>query len=124
MKKLLFMAILAPAISNALEIKFTPNSTCSALTACQDALADAQTEANKELPPISEDDYATGISNSVGIALKGSGSDYGDNFGVFVVKASAGAGIQSEDPSFEDKESIEGIGIGGALTVNTYFSVA
>lgn len=117
MKNLLFLALLAPSITYALRIDFQPQGICVGNADCEQALQDAEDQANADIPSISEDDYAAGISNSVNYAYKGSGSDYSDNFAVFVVKASGGVGVQSEDPTLKDTDKLEGIGAGAAVTL-------
>lgn len=118
MKNLLFLALLAPSITYALRIDFVPDPVnCPPLSPCRDAMAQAEAEANANLPPISEDDYAEGISNSVNYANKGGGSDYSDNFSVFLVKATAGLGLQGDVNNLDETDSIEGIGAGAGITL-------
>lgn len=117
MKRLLFLAMLAPALSHALTIDFQPTAACIAAPGCQDALQDAEDQANSELPPVDEDTYAEGISNSNVMTYKGMGTDYADNFSLFTIKASGGAGVQSDGLDFEDTDKLEGIAAGGTVTI-------
>jgi hypothetical protein len=124
MKKLLVGLVLAlPMAAQAIEINVATTNcpvgisggTPSDDTAvCNQLQQDIATEANKNVPEVSIDKYAEGISDSTAFAMKGQGSDYADNFDIFTIKGSLGAAFKGD---MDEPEQAEGIGLGAAVTV-------
>jgi hypothetical protein len=125
MKNLLLgLAFVIPMTASALTI--TVNRTqCSGggitPTICDGLDQEVRDELNKELPDISIDSYAEGVSNSTSFAAQGQGSDYSDQFDLFTVRTSVGLAVQGD---FSDQDSApEGIGVATSATVGLNLDV-
>jgi hypothetical protein len=107
-------------------IDITVNTTsCGTLTTgtggqCESLENQIRTEVNKDVPEVSIDKYAEGISDSTAFAMKGQGSDYADDFDIFTIKGSLGAAFKGD---MDEPEQAEGIGLGAAVTVGVNLNV-
>ena len=121
MKKLLFLTLLTPLIGHSLEFNVS-NVNCGSVpgTPTSGQCGDLVNEIRnfEDLPDVSIDKYADGVSEANAFALKGQGSDYAEAFSYFMLKPSFGVAIKGDvDKLSDDPESAEGIGLGGALTI-------
>lgn len=123
MKNLIYLALLMPCLGNALEFTLN-NVNCGSLNASDCNALQDDIRNFEDLPDVSIDKYADGVSDANAFALKGQSSDYADNFSFITVKPSFGIAIKG-DPELlsDDPESAEGIGLGAALSVGLNMSL-
>jgi len=88
--------------------------TSTESAACTQIRQDIEKQVNGDVPEVSIDKYAEGISDSTAFAMKGQGSDYADDFDIFTIKGSLGAAFKGD---MDEPEQAEGIGLGAAVTV-------
>lgn len=113
MKKLSFLALFAAFGAQAVNVSVTVNN-CGGLgpADCNSLRDQIKEDINEDLPDVSIDKYADGISDATGFAQKGQTSEYGRDFDLFVIRGGAGVAVKGE---IDDMESAEGIGIGGTV---------
>lgn len=123
MKILLAFALALPLSSYALQLNVNVTS-CGALGATQCSALENEIRNYKDLPDVSVDKYADGVASANAFAMKGQGTDYSENFDLFMVQASAGGALDGDLNEVQDNpQSADGIGLGGALTVGLNLDV-
>lgn len=77
--------------------------------ACDDLQDEMDDYANENNPDVELDEYTTGMSNALVMASRGNGTDYANNFDIFVVGGNFGLGYAG------DQDEPAGIGFQGGL---------
>lgn len=119
MKRILFAAIALAVSSGAMAIDFEVKLDCDELSvqgACATLKSELESQAEKDLPDTTLDDYTVGVGNAV--AMAGSdNSDYADKFNLFMFKYSPiGVGISGSGDAGE-ANNLDGIGFQGVMQV-------
>lgn len=90
---------------------------CTGATAT--ALQLLEDDINNDLPNADASNYLTGMGNASVMSVKGTGSDYANEVDLFIVKASAGIGVDVGDQSLGDLDAgkVRGFGVSPSLTI-------
>ncbi|MBT4792784.1 MAG: hypothetical protein HON90_14510 [Halobacteriovoraceae bacterium] len=120
MKKLLLGGLFCLSFSSyavTVSVTHNPATDCPGTMTtvqCTALVAEVNSFVNADMPDVSIDKYGTGVANASGFAYKGLGSDYSDNFDIFMVRVGGGLAVQGD---LETPESAEGVGFGAAATI-------
>ena len=74
-------------------------------TACETLEEDAEADANKGLPNIKLDEFSKGFANAAVISTKGAGTDYANDFSIFLISAGVGIGADTRNKTLSDSSS-------------------
>lgn len=83
-----------------------------ARAACNEIQDEMDDYVNENNPDVDLEDYTTGMANSLVMASRGNGTDYANNFNLFVVGANLGVGVAGD---LNNMEEAEGFGFQGGL---------
>jgi len=114
MKKLFMGALLLGSLSAHASIITVNQTSCTLGPACAAADAALQSFVDADLPSVGIGKYATGIANANGFTYAGMGSDYSDDFSLFMVRGAFGGSVSGD---LDNPGGADGFGFGAATTV-------